>query len=118
MRGKKGADLEESILALGQETDKIRRKVIELIEAVDDLDNRAKKSLSRVETVRFTPFRGDGGNQSFATCFLDDTGDGVVISSLYSRDKVGIYAKPVHALKSEYELTKEEREAINKAAKA
>lgn len=118
MRGKRAADLEEVILSLGQETDKNRRKIIEMIEAIQDLDSRVKRSIRRVETVRFTPFRGDGGNQSFATCFLDDTGNGVVISSLYSRDKVGIYAKPVRELKSSYELTREEREAINRAARA
>lgn len=117
MRGKSGADLEEAVIAIGRETDKNHRKIVEMIAAIQDLDNRARKSLSRVETVRFTPFRGDGGNQSFATCFLDDTGNGVVISSLYSRDKVGIYAKPVHELKSSYELTREEREAITRAAK-
>ncbi len=117
LRGKKAADLEDSITGLGKDTDRIREKVIEIIGAVQDLDNRLKKSIRRVETVRFNPFRGEGGNQSFATALLDDTGDGVVISSLYSRDKVGIYAKPVKRLTSEFELTKEEREAITKAAK-
>jgi len=116
MRGQSGATLEEAIIAIGRETDKNHRKIGELITAIQNLDERARKNISRIETIRFTPFRGDGGNQSFATCFLDDTGDGVVISSLYSRDKVGIYAKPVHGLKSSYELTREEREAITRAA--
>ena len=117
MRGRGAKDLEEVIVNLGRETDRIREKVIEIIGALQDLDARLKKSIRRVETVRFNPFRNDGGNQSFATAFLDDTGDGVVISSLYSRDKVSTYAKPVKRLRSEYELTREEREAINKAAK-
>ncbi len=117
MRGRGAKDLEEVIVNLGRETDRIREKVIEIIGALQDLDARLKKSIRRVETVRFNPFRNEGGNQSFATAFLDDTGDGVVISSLYSRDKVSTYAKPVKRLRSEYELTREEREAINKAAK-
>ena len=117
MRGRGAKDLEEVIVNLGRETNRIREKVIEIIGALQDLDARLKKSIRRVETVRFNPFRNEGGNQSFATAFLDDTGDGVVISSLYSRDKVSTYAKPVKRLRSEYELTREEREAINKAAK-
>lgn len=117
MRGRGARDLEEVILNLGRETDRIREKVIEIIGALQDLDARLKKSIRRVETIRFNPFRNEGGNQSFATAFLDDTGDGVVISSLYSRDKVSTYAKPIKRLRSEYELTREEREAITKAAK-
>ncbi len=118
MRGRGARDLEEVITNLNRETDRIREKVIEIIGALQDLDARLRKSIRRVETVRFNPFRNEGGNQSFATAFLDDTGDGVVISSLYSRDKVSTYAKPVKKLRSEYELTREEREAITKAAKS
>lgn len=118
LKGKKGADLEDAISTLHKDTERIREKVIEIIGVIQDLDNRLKKSIRRVETVRFNPFRGEGGNQSFATALLDDTGDGVVISSLYSRDKVGIYAKPIKRLNSEHELTKEEKEAITRAAKA
>lgn len=117
MRGKKAADLEELIVALNRETDRIRDKVIEIIGVLQDFDTRLKKSIRRVETVRFNPFRHEGGNQSFATALLDDTGDGVVISSLYARDKVSVYAKPIRHLASEFELTREEREAINRAAK-
>ena len=118
MRGRGARDLEEVITNLNRETDRIREKVIEIIGALQDLDGRLRKSIRRVETVRFNPFRNEGSNQSFATAFLDDTGDGVVISSLYSRDKVSTYAKPVKKLRSEYELTREEREAITKAAKS
>lgn len=117
MRGRHGHDLEGVITSLNKETDRIRDKVIEIIGALQNLDARLRKSINRVETVRFNPFRGDGGNQSFATAFLDDTGDGVVISSLYSRDKVSTYAKPIKKLRSEFELTREEREAITKATK-
>jgi hypothetical protein len=117
MRGRQAKDLEEVITGLSRETDRIRNKVIEIIGVIQDFDSRLRKSVSRIKTVRFNPFRGEGGNQSFATAFLDDTGNGVVISSLYSRDKIGIYAKPIRQHKSEYELTREEREAINQAIK-
>ena len=72
-----------------------------------------------VGTVRFNPFKGtgDGGHQSFATAFLDETGNGIVLSTLYIRDRVGIYAKPLKKGRSEYELTGEERKAIEEARK-
>jgi len=39
----------------------------------------------------------------------------VVFSTLYSRDRVGVYAKPVQNDASSFELTGEEKEAILKA---
>ena len=78
------------------------------------VESRIKKSVQSVKTVRFNPFKGTGGggNQSFATAFLNEEGDGVVISSLYSRDHVSVFSKPIKKLKSEYELSDEERQAV------
>ncbi len=79
------------------------------------VENRLKKSVQSVNTVRFNPFKGigGGGNQSFSTAFLNEEGDGVVISSLYSRDHVSVFSKPIKSLRSEYELTEEEQQAVN-----
>src|SRR3989344_6036819 len=46
---------------------------------------------------------------------LDEEGDGLVISSLYSRERMSIFAKPVKNGKSEYELSTEEKEALTRA---
>ncbi len=79
------------------------------------VEARLQNSVQSVNTIRFNPFKGTGGggNQSFATAFLNEKGDGVIISSLYSRDRVSVFAKPIKANKSEYELSDEEKEAIN-----
>jgi hypothetical protein len=80
-------------------------------------DSRLKKTVAGVETIRFNPFKGDGsgGNQSFATAFLNEEKNGVILSSMYSRDHVSIFSKPIKNFKSEYELTNEEKEALTKA---
>ena len=49
------------------------------------------------------------------TDFLNEEKNGVIISSMYSRDHISIFSKPIKNLISEYELTNEEREALNKA---
>ena len=87
----------------------------ELEEYLTTVEGRLKKSIQSVNTVRFNPFQGTGGggNQSFATAFLNEEGDGVVISSLYSRDHVSIFSKPIEKRASEYELTDEEKQALN-----
>ncbi len=84
-------------------------------------DARLKKTVSGVETIRFNPFKGDGsgGNQSFATAFLNEEKNGVVISSMYSRDHVSVFSKPIKNMNSEQgELTAEEKEALYKASEA
>ena len=76
---------------------------------------KVKKSIRGLETVRFNPFPDQGSNQSFAIGMLNEEGDGVVFSSLYSRDRMSVFAKPIKNNKSEYELSGEEQKALDKA---
>lgn len=114
LAGKSGASLEDSI---GKQADDIRslfafKKIVE--GALAELDGRIKKKLHGAKTLRFNPFAGtgSGGNQSFATALLDEEGNGVVISSLYSREKMSVFAKPVKQRTSEFDLTDEEKEVL------
>ena len=112
--GKSGASLEDAITALVQsvkETDKVNEAIQQHLIKMEE---RLQKSLQRVQTVRFNPFPDQGGNHSFALGLLDERGDGVVISTLYSREKTSVYAKPIKNRASEFELTKEEHQAIAK----
>jgi len=92
--GKKGKDLEDTIVTLENDIEKLKK---------------AK------EIFRFNPFPDQGSNQSFAIGMLNEENDGLVISSLYSRERMSIFAKPIKNGKSEYELTAEEKEALTKA---
>jgi hypothetical protein len=79
---------------------------------IDKLEEESLHSLKNVGVVRFNPFKEVGGSQSFALAFLNKKRNGVVISSLYARDRVNIFAKPIHNGGSEYTLSKEEQEAL------
>jgi len=65
--------------------------------------------------VRFNPFSGVGSDQSFSIALLDSNDNGVVITSLYTRNENRVYAKPLKAGRSEYLLSAEEKNAIEKA---
>lgn len=86
-------------------------------EKLSSLEERVRRSIQGVETLRFNPFKGNGGggNQSFATSLIDENGDGVVISTLYSRERVGIYAKPIKEFSSEHKLSEEEEKVISRS---
>ena len=83
------------------------------------VEKRVRKSAQAIYTVRFNPFKGtgEGGNQSFATAFLNENRDGVIVSSLYSREHVSIFSKPIKKGLSEYELSEEEKTAVTEAMK-
>jgi hypothetical protein len=113
--GKNGENLEGSIETLTKGMENLDSRSEEMENYIIKMDNRLRQSIQKVQTIRFNPFKDQGGNQSFATCFLDENGNGVIISSLYSRDKVSVYAKPVVKYQSEFELSDEEKEALKKA---
>lgn len=114
-RGKNAKNLEDTLLAITKELNESIERETQIIKHLQKVDTRLARSIRGIETVRFNPFTDSGSNQSFATALLNDEGDGVIISSLYSRERVSVFAKPIIQGKSEYELSQEEREVLQKA---
>jgi hypothetical protein len=75
----------------------------------------SRGALQHVGVVRFNPYHDTGGDYSFAVALLDGSGNGVVLTGLYHRDRCRVYAKPVGGWESTYELIDEERQAIAEA---
>lgn len=117
--GKDAKSLEDSVVNAGKEIEKLKIFKKDISEYFLDIEKRLNRSIQSVETIRFNPFKGtgDGGNQSFSTVFLDETGRGVVISSLHSRDRISIFSKPITEFKSDFELTEEESVNLENAIK-
>ena len=114
----KTKNLDESMAFITKEIAELKKFRTTAEETFKNHDARLKKTISGVETIRFNPFKGDGsgGNQSFATAFINEEKNGVIISSLYSRDHVSVFSKPIKNLISEQgELTTEEKEAMTRA---
>jgi len=113
--GKKAKDLEDTIVKLEEEIIKLKKAKEQTEKDIKEIHTKLKKSIRGLETVRFNPFPDQGSNQSFAIGMLNEEGDGVVLSSLYSRDRMSVFAKPIKNGKSEYELTEEEEVSLKKA---
>lgn len=78
------------------------------------LSERIKKKVASSETLRFNPFPGEGvgGNQSFSVCLTDEEGNGNILTSMHTRERTNVFAKPIKNWQSEYELTEEENKAV------
>lgn len=113
--GKKAKDLEDTITTLEDNISKLTLAKEKTENEITQINKKLKKSIRGLETVRFNPFPDAGSNQSFAIGMLNEDGDGVVLSSLYSRERMSVYAKPIKNGRSEYELSTEEKEALKKA---
>jgi hypothetical protein len=86
-----------------------------IFQEIEKIKEENKFSVQKIGIVRFNPFSEVGGDQSFSVALLDGNNDGIVITSLYSRGENRVYGKPIKKGQSEYSLSKEEKEAIEKA---
>jgi len=115
--GTKAKNLEEMIVLVGKKINKIEESQSSIDSHLSTIDTRLNKSIRNIETIRFNPFVDAGSNQSFAIALMNDEGNGVVMSSLYARDRMSVFAKPIVKGKSEFELSTEEKEVLTKATK-
>lgn len=114
--GKKGGDLEQTIIESKKKIESLDGDIQDLYDITGKIHNLSLKGVHKTSVVRFNPFRDFGGDQSFSVALLDADNNGVVISSLYSRDGVRVYAKAIkNGLSQKYPLTEEEKEAIKRA---
>ncbi len=113
--GKEAKDLEETISLLEDNIIKLNNAKENLEKDISKINAKLRKSIRGLETIRFNPFPDQGSNQSFAVSLINEDGDGVVLSSLYSRERMSVFAKPIKRNVSEYELSEEEKEAVAKA---
>jgi len=117
LKGKGTVTIEESINTIARHIALLENFQKETEKKLAYDDKRIRRSIQAVKVNRFNPFKGTGagGNQSFASAFIDEEGNGVVISSLYSRDRISVFAKGLTTYNSEFELSEEERDVVKKA---
>lgn len=118
LKGKGSETIEDTLVSIRKDVVGLENFQKQTTNYLASAEQRLKRSIQAVETIRFNPFKGTGagGNQSFASAFINQNGDGIVISSLYSRDRVSVFAKGIKELQSEYELSEEEKQVLKQAA--
>ncbi len=120
LTGKNGSTLEDIIASSQKDIVHLQKFEDDCIKYFTDVEKRVSRSIQAIETERFNPFKGtgEGGTQSFATALVSEKGDGVIISSLYSRDRISLFSKPLTKFKSAFELTEEEKNVVDRASAA
>ena len=114
-QGQNGMDLEKIILDMQSRINSQNAHVIKNANDLQNVNDKLRKRVRNVSTLRFKPFEDAGSNQSFAIAIIDDDANGVILSSLYTRERMSVFAKPVVNGKSEFELTNEEKNVLESA---
>jgi len=116
MRGKRGHSLEDSFVTMQTDLKDIEKFRKDMEKYLKNVEARLSRSIRGVGNVNFNAFTGlESGGKSFASAFLNEHGDGIILSSLHARDHVSIFSKEVKGYKTEVELSDEEKAALTKA---
>jgi len=118
-RGTKGS-LDTVIQKIGTDVDDLIKFKEHSTKYFLEINDKLSKSIKDIPLNTFKAFDGldSGGKNSFVTMFVNDRGDGVLLSALHSRDRINIYAKEIKEWKSERMLTEEEQELLTNTVKS
>lgn len=114
-----GRDIRKKFEEVISEIGNFRKGLNDLEGRLTLFEDASLKHIQRVELLRFNPYQETGGDQSFTACFLDEKGNGFVLTSLHARSQTRVFAKPIKLGKAEkYELSSEEEAVVKKALKS
>jgi hypothetical protein len=115
LSGATGRDLDQLLLDQAALLERQQQEITALKHQVTALAENAKLHIQKTATVRFNAFPDTGSDLSFAIAVLDANDNGFVLSSLFGRSESRVYAKPIAAGKSTYQLSDEEKDALTRA---
>lgn len=117
MNGLSGVNIEKVLEDCIDKVNFVIDKNREIEFNINEIERNMYYCLQKVGVVRYNAFDNVGSDLSFSIALMDNNDDGLVISSLYTRDSSSTYAKPVAGGKSRYALSAEEIKAIDIARK-
>ncbi len=80
-----------------------------------ELERLARSDVSRVGFIRYNAFADTGSELSYALALLNREGNGVVVSSIFSREDTRTFGKAVQGYRPLQDASKEELSAIAQA---
>lgn len=111
--GKNASSLENIIIENNELIQKIEQRQTEHTEKIKHIELELTKTIKNISVVRFDALGDLGGKQSFAIGLTDSNKTGVVISSMYTRGSMNVFAKEITKGISKHNLTNEEKQVIN-----
>lgn len=115
-RGVDNVNLEQLIVSCMERVEGAETRIDGIESATAILQAQIPGCIQRVSMVRYDAFEDVGGQQSFSIALLDAIGDGVVLTSVFSRMDIRVYAKAIRQGRASHALSSEETQAIKEAS--
>ena len=115
MKGKDMESMEEVLMKQFDRIEVLEEADREKRKEINSLKILMQKSYQKAGLVKYDAFREMSGKLSYALALLDQNDNGVIVTSMYSRDGCFSYAKEVIMGESKINLSEEEQEALEKA---
>lgn len=107
-----GNNLDEMLKRYLEDVREIKKDNSEIKAYYTQLDNNIDSCIQKIGMVRYNAFKDVGSDLSFAIAMLDRNDNGVVLNGLYGSESSNIFAKPIKGGASKYQLSEEEKEAL------
>lgn len=108
-------DLKKTFEKIISQEEKNKSSIEGLIKEIHRIQEEGKFHVQKIGLVRFNPFRETGGDHSFSMALLDGRKTGILITGLHTRERTRLYMKAIKNGKSEFDLSAEEKKALEKA---
>lgn len=117
-RTSKKDNLESLISEYGDRVEEVLDYTRDIHKAYKSIDERISGSVQKVGVVRYRAFDDVGSDLSFSVALLDESDTGIILTGIYGRTDSTTFAKPIENGISKYDLSEEERDAIERAHKS
>lgn len=112
MRGKDMESMEETVWSQFDRIEKLEESDQKMQREISRIFENMKNVYQKTGMVKYDAFREMSGKLSYALALLDQENNGVMISSMYSREGCYSYIKEINHGESHINLSEEEKEAL------
>lgn len=107
-----GSNLDEMLKEYLRDVKEIKQDNTEIKAYYTKLDHDIDCCIQKIGLVRYNAFKDVGSDLSFAIALLDRNDNGVIFNGLYGSESSNIFAKPIKGGISKYQLSEEEKNAL------
>lgn len=86
-----------------------------LLQRLSECENQTNISIKKIGIVNFDAFDDVKGNLSFSLAMLNNSNDGIILTSLFGHNSCNTYVREIKNGETSIKLLEEEKEALSKA---
>jgi len=115
VRGTDGKQIESILLEHMDKVEEVHQRLDHMESQLDVFNNKLSFCVQRMGIIRYNAFNDTGSDLSYSIALLDENNDGIILTGIYGRVETVSYAKPVKNGVSNYSLSVEELQALERA---